>query len=290
MANDNITQKNTIEIGKVYSSINYGKFQIIEKIKTESTKKYNYRIKFLATGFEKIVPIQCISSLEIKDPYYPKIFGQCCLGQAITTYDGKHNTKEYILWHGLAARCCNPNCKEYKYYGAKGVTMCDRWKCFEYFLEDLPKIPGYDLWKNGANRQYELEKDFKQIGSEEAKIYSLDTCYFTTHSNNNMIRSLSNADKYSSNYIGVYKDTKSNKNIVQYQSYICMNGNRINLGYYTSEEAAAQARDAAAVQLFGSDVILNNAPPLSYAEMDAACRSKKDCSMFYLRKMYNLIK
>ena len=64
------------------------------------------------------------------------------------------------------ARCYNPNCSEYKYYGAIGVIVCVKWLCFEYFLQDLPLIPGYELWKNSTiPREYQLEKDYNQLNS-----------------------------------------------------------------------------------------------------------------------------
>jgi hypothetical protein len=44
-----------------------------------------------------------------------------------------HNT-----WIHMIQRCTNPNRKCYKNYGAKGVTVCQRWHdSFENFLEDM---------------------------------------------------------------------------------------------------------------------------------------------------------
>lgn len=41
-------------------------------------------------------------------------------------------------------RCYNPKDNRFQYYGAIGVTVCDRWKAsFESFLEDMgPKPEG----------------------------------------------------------------------------------------------------------------------------------------------------
>lgn len=44
------------------------------------------------------------------------------------------NTRIYKIWQDLKARCYNPNNKEYKNYGARGITVCSLWKdSFENF-------------------------------------------------------------------------------------------------------------------------------------------------------------
>ena len=102
-----------------------------------------------------------------------------------------------------------------------------------------------------------------------------------------MIKSLSNASNYSSKYIGVNRVEYENKN-VSYESYIWVNNKKISLGYYKTEEAAAQARDSAAIQFYGRDAVLNNVNGISSSDMDANCTSRKDCSKYYLRRMYRL--
>ena len=34
----------------------------------------------------------------------------------------------------MKQRCTNPNTKDYRYYGAKGIQVCDEWKEFENFF------------------------------------------------------------------------------------------------------------------------------------------------------------
>ena len=61
------------------------------------------------------------------------------------TNPGKHHqskTKTYKSWDGLKDRCLNPNCKYYKNYGARGITVCDRWRdSFENFFADMGERP-----------------------------------------------------------------------------------------------------------------------------------------------------
>ena len=65
------------------------------------------------------------------------------------------SAREYISWAKIKQRCYNPNCKEYKWYGAKGIKMYLPWrKDFTRFRADMgPCPPGYVIgrichWKN----------------------------------------------------------------------------------------------------------------------------------------------
>jgi hypothetical protein len=55
----------------------------------------------------------------------------------------KSEIKEYRVWQGMKARCYNKNSNSYKYYGEKGITVCDEWlNSFETFLKDMGNKPG----------------------------------------------------------------------------------------------------------------------------------------------------
>ena len=41
---------------------------------------------------------------------------------------GLSNTRLFSIWKSMLTRCLNPNNKSYKYYGGKGVSVCDEWK------------------------------------------------------------------------------------------------------------------------------------------------------------------
>ena len=50
------------------------------------------------------------------------------------TIHGMHNTRLYSVWNTMKYRCENKNAKEYKYYGGRGITVCDEWRnSFEAF-------------------------------------------------------------------------------------------------------------------------------------------------------------
>lgn len=54
---------------------------------------------------------------------------------------GMAKTKVYGVWSSMKARCSNPNVKQYEDYGARGITVCDRWLIFDNFLADMGLPP-----------------------------------------------------------------------------------------------------------------------------------------------------
>lgn len=54
---------------------------------------------------------------------------------------GMTKTSEYMTWRGIVQRCDNPNSPNFKHYGARGIEVCERWKNFEHFLEDMGLRP-----------------------------------------------------------------------------------------------------------------------------------------------------
>ncbi len=47
----------------------------------------------------------------------------------------------YHTWHGIKARCLRPSCTAYKWYGARGVAICERWLDFWTFVADMGPKP-----------------------------------------------------------------------------------------------------------------------------------------------------
>jgi hypothetical protein len=50
-------------------------------------------------------------------------------------------TPEYRTWQHMRERCFNPSYKEWRYYGGRGITICERWEKFENFLSDMGTRP-----------------------------------------------------------------------------------------------------------------------------------------------------
>ena len=52
--------------------------------------------------------------------------------------------REYSIWAGMHQRCRNRRCKEYPYYGGRGIRVCRRWtgkNGFKHFLADMGPQP-----------------------------------------------------------------------------------------------------------------------------------------------------
>jgi len=48
----------------------------------------------------------------------------------------------YSLWNNIMQRCTNPKSAQWKDYGGRGITVCDRWaKSFEDFAQDIGERP-----------------------------------------------------------------------------------------------------------------------------------------------------
>jgi hypothetical protein len=63
-----------------------------------------------------------------------------------STKHGMGKTSEARCWRAAKNRCVNPKNSNYKNYGARGITMCDRWmECFENFIEDMGMKPSPNL-------------------------------------------------------------------------------------------------------------------------------------------------
>ncbi len=54
---------------------------------------------------------------------------------------GGRQRGEYQSWSKMIQRCRNPKCKEYEWYGAKNIKVCDRWMSFENFYADMGDKP-----------------------------------------------------------------------------------------------------------------------------------------------------
>lgn len=55
---------------------------------------------------------------------------------------GLTSSAEYRIWARMKSRCHNKNTKDYKFYGGRGISVCEEWKnSFEQFYADMGPRP-----------------------------------------------------------------------------------------------------------------------------------------------------
>lgn len=71
---------------------------------------------------------------------------------------GQSNTRAYTIWASMKQRCLNPNVAAYKYYGGRGVKVCDDWLQFSRFLADMGQpTPRAKLERIDNNGNYQMD-------------------------------------------------------------------------------------------------------------------------------------
>lgn len=65
-------------------------------------------------------------------------------------------TASYRSWARMIQRCHNPNNTNWKYYGGRGIAVCDRWRTYENFVADMGEPPiGHSIERLEVNGNYE---------------------------------------------------------------------------------------------------------------------------------------
>jgi len=128
----------------------------------------------------------------------------------------------YVTWESMKARCYNKNKASYKWYGGKGVIVCDEWlNDFWQFVSDMGDKPSPEL-------------TLDRIDSNG--IYCKDNCRWldsTGQAINKQIR-----EDNTSGYKGVSYHKRSKK----WRAYIHFQGVRYELGSFNYKEEAIEAR------------------------------------------------
>ena len=81
---------------------------------------------------------------------------------------------EYKTWHAMMARCTNLNDQAYSKYGGIGISVCDEWRSFRVFLEDMGSRP------DGTS----LDRIDNSLG------YNKSNCRWSTRKSQNRNRSI----------------------------------------------------------------------------------------------------
>ena len=106
-------------------------------------------------------------------------------GEYKAKFKGSH-TEEYKSWYEMIRRCYHKNRQNYKYYGGRGVTVCEEWLYFQEYAKWYNERKG--LLKDGV--KYSVDKDL--IGS--GLMYSPNNCILIPVQVNNQIKGLNKGE------------------------------------------------------------------------------------------------
>ena len=88
-----------------------------------------------------------------------------CARKQTDRYHGMSESKTYSVYIQMIERCHNPSHNYYKYYGERGIKVCERWQDkFKNFLEDMGEAP----------------KDLSIDRIDNEKGYSKENCKWST--------------------------------------------------------------------------------------------------------------
>lgn len=80
-----------------------------------------------------------------------------CYNREKLTKHGRSDHKLYPLWKAMFRRCERESDSEYHNYGKRGISVCEQWRSFDVFLNDVGDRPSskHTLDRIDTNGNYE---------------------------------------------------------------------------------------------------------------------------------------
>ncbi len=131
------------------------------------------------------------------------------------------DTPEYRAWKNIKSRCYNKNVPSYKYYGGRGIGVCDRWrKSFYSFLNDMGQRPGAEYSIDRKNNDGDYSPDNCRWATKSQQ--GVNTRLYKTNKTGFRNVSLSKNGKYVvrirrdkvEKYLGIYESIDEARSII----------------------------------------------------------------------------
>lgn len=139
----------------------FGKLEVIKYLHTNAKGKTIYLCKCDCGNFKEVKR----NSLVVG---HTKSCG--CLPKKGNLKHGQRRTKLYGLWLNIKDRCNNKNNSHFKYYGEKGIKMCEQWandySAFMKWALENGYVEGLSIERIDNNKGYE-PSNCKWITKEE---------------------------------------------------------------------------------------------------------------------------
>jgi hypothetical protein len=142
------------------------------------------------------------------------------------------------IWTAMRQRCSNPKCSAFKRYGNRKIQVCQEWHQFDNFV-NWSLSHGYF---NGAT----LDRRNSDKG------YSPDNCRWVFPIDQHMNRRPHRSAAKRARFIGV--SIHKSSGLWRARIRVKGKGNRRELGYFKSEEAAFEAYKRAFREIHGRDL------------------------------------
>lgn len=137
----------------------YGRLKIIADVKSDKTKR---RLVLCRCECGKEVTVRLDSLRRVGNTLSCGCLNRELAAERAAKLNKKHglsDTRIYKCWTRMKNRCFDKQCNEYSRYGGRGITVCERWRTFENFYEDVSE---------------EYERHVKEYGEQETTIDRID--------------------------------------------------------------------------------------------------------------------
>jgi hypothetical protein len=117
----------------------FGKLMVIEF--SHTTKGYAHWVCLCDCGATKTVRTNSLRCGKVRSCGCLRLEAMAAARAARDTTGWIPPSPEKAIWTNMKARCLRPQNKDFRYYGGRGIKVCEEWMCFENFLADMGRRP-----------------------------------------------------------------------------------------------------------------------------------------------------